>query len=110
MRRLKEESPTPASAGETVWKLRLYVVDEKPRCLAAFANLKRICDEHLPGRYHIEVIDLIRRPELSSRDRVLAIPTLVRCFPGPERRLIGDLSNTERVMARLELPASVGVT
>lgn len=86
-----------------VWKLRLYVAGQKPNCLLAFANLKRICAEHLAGNVEIEVIDLLRNPQLSRDDHILAIPTLVRLSPHPVRKLIGDLSNTERALAGLNL-------
>lgn len=90
---------------KTIWKLRLYVTNETPRCLAAYSKLKAICEHHLAGMYQIEVIDLFENPESSRGDQILAVPTLVRRFPGPARRVIGDLSNTERVLAGLALPA-----
>ena len=85
------------------WELRLYVAGQTPRSLTAFANLKRICEEHLSGRYRIEVIDLLEQPHLSRGDQILAIPTLVRKLPEPMRKIIGDLSNTERVLIGLDL-------
>ena len=85
------------------WELRLYVAGQTPKSLAAFANLKKICDEHLAGQYEIEVIDLIKNPQLASGDQILAIPTLVRKLPQPIRKIIGDLSNTERVLVGLNL-------
>ena len=85
------------------WKLRLYVAGQTPRSLAALANLKRLCEEHLKGRYRIEVIDLLATPTLAKDDQILAIPTLVRRLPEPVRRIIGDLSNTERVLVGLDL-------
>ncbi len=89
------------------WDLRLYVAGQTPRSLAAFANLKKICEEHLKGQYHIEVIDLLENPQLGRGDQILAIPTLVRKLPPPLRKIIGDLSNTERVLVGLDLkPAS----
>ena len=88
--------------GET-YRLRLYVAGQTPKSLAAFANLKRICDEHLAGRYSIEVIDLLENPQLAQGDQILAIPTLVRRLPEPIRKIIGDLSNTERVLVGLDL-------
>lgn len=85
------------------WNLRLYVAGQTSRCLQAFANLKKLCDEHLPGVYHIEVIDLVQNPKLAQGDQILAIPTLVRRLPTPVRKIIGDLSNTERVLVGLDL-------
>jgi circadian clock protein KaiB len=84
-------------------RLRLYVAGQTPRSLAAIANLERICEEHLAGRYGIEVIDLLERPQLAAGDQILAIPTLVRALPEPVKRIIGDLSNTERVLVGLDL-------
>jgi circadian clock protein KaiB len=88
--------------GET-WQLRLYVAGQSPKSLRAFANLKELCEEHLPGRYEIEVIDLIEHPALARSDDILAIPTLVRRLPAPLRKIIGDLSDTERVLVGLRL-------
>jgi circadian clock protein KaiB len=85
------------------YELRLYVAGQTPRSLTAFANLKKICDEHLAGQYHIEIIDLLKHPQLASGDQILAIPTLVRKLPPPIRKIIGDLSNTERVLVGLDL-------
>ena len=85
------------------WILRLYVAGPTPKCLAAFANLKRLCDEHLKGQYQIEVIDLLTTPQLARGDEIVAIPTLVRRLPLPLRRMIGDLSNTERVLVGLQI-------
>jgi circadian clock protein KaiB len=84
-------------------QLRLYVAGQTPKSLQAFANLKKICEEHLKGRYQIEVIDLIENPQLAKGDQILAIPTLVRKIPEPLRKIIGDLSNTERVLVGLDL-------
>jgi len=86
-----------------VWDLRLYVAGQTPKCLTAFANLKRLCEEHLEGRYSIEVIDLLQNPQLAEGDQILAIPTLVRRLPNPLRKVIGDLSNEERVLVGLDL-------
>ena len=85
------------------YNLRLYVAGQTPKSLQAFANLKRICEEHLEGRYHIEVVDLLENPQLAKGDQILAIPTLVRKLPEPIRKIIGDLSNTERVLVGLDL-------
>ncbi len=92
--------PKPA---EKAWELRLYVAGQTPKSLTAFANLKKICEEHLAGQYHIEVIDLLQKPQLAGDDQILAIPTVVRKLPAPLRRIIGDLSNTERVLIGLDL-------
>ena len=81
----------------------MYVAGQTPKSLAAFANLKKICEEHLAGEYHIEVIDLLKNPQLASGDQILAIPTLVRKLPEPIRKIIGDLSNTERVLVGLDI-------
>ena len=86
-----------------VWQLRLYVAGRTPKSVAAFANLKRICEEHMQGRYHVEVIDLLEQPQLAKGDQILAIPTLVRKLPEPLKRIIGDLSNEERVLVGLDL-------
>ena len=88
---------------EEKWTLRLYVAGQTPRSLTAFANLKQICEEHLKGRYEIEVIDLMVNPALAKDDQILALPTLVRKLPEPVRKIIGDLSNTERVLVGLDL-------
>lgn len=85
------------------WRLRLYVAGQTPNSLKAFANLKSLCEEHLAGRYHIEVVDLIENPKLAAGDQIVAIPTLVRKLPPPMRKIIGDLSSTERVLVGLDL-------
>lgn len=86
-----------------VWHLRLYVAGQTPKSLAAFANLKKIAEEHLKGQYTIEVIDLMENPRLAKGDQILAIPTLVRRLPEPMRKIIGDLSNEERVLVGLNI-------
>jgi circadian clock protein KaiB len=85
------------------WNLRLYTAGQSPKSLAALANLKRVCDEHLAGRYTIEVVDLLKHPRLAKDDQIVAIPTLVRKLPEPLRRLVGDLSDTERTLVGLQL-------
>jgi circadian clock protein KaiB len=85
------------------WELRLYTAGETPRSTAALANLRKICEEHLAGRYTIEVVDLLARPQLAQGEQIVAIPTLVRRLPEPMRKIIGDLSNTERVLIGLDL-------
>jgi circadian clock protein KaiB len=90
-----------------VWDLRLYVAGQTPHCAVAFSNLKNLCETHLASRYRIAVIDLLQNPQLSRSDQILAIPTLVRRLPAPVRKIIGDLSNTERVLVGLDIrPAS----
>lgn len=84
------------------WILRLYIAGQTPKSLTAFANLKRICEEHLPGRYQIEVIDLTKQPQLAQNDQIVALPTLVRKLPEPVKRVIGDLSNVERVLVGMD--------
>lgn len=84
-------------------ELRLYVAGQTPRSMAALNNLKKICEEHLKGRYRIEVIDLLVNPQLARGDQILAIPTVVRKLPQPVRRIIGDLSQTEKVLVGLDL-------
>jgi circadian clock protein KaiB len=85
------------------WQLRLYVAGQTPKSLAAFANLRKICEEHLAGQYQIEVIDLLENPKLARGDQILAIPTLVRKLPPPVKKIIGDLSNTEKVLVGLDV-------
>lgn len=91
------------AADPNVWNLRLYVAGQTPRSLTAFTNLKRLCEEHLPGRYEIEVVDLVKNPHLAQNDQIVALPTLVRKLPEPMKRVIGDLSNSERVMVGIDL-------
>jgi circadian clock protein KaiB len=85
------------------YHLRLYVAGQTSKSLAAMANLKRVCEEHLAGRYEIEVIDLLKNPQLAAGDQIIAIPTLVRKLPAPLKRIIGDLSNTEKVLVGLDV-------
>jgi circadian clock protein KaiB len=97
------------TAREDIWNLRLYVAGQTPKSLAAFANLKNICEEHLADKYTTEIIDLLKNPILAKGDQILAIPTLVRKLPEPVRKIIGDLSNTERVLVGLDLrPGAAG--
>jgi len=86
--------------------MRLYVAGQTPKSLAAFSNLKQLCDQHLNGRYQIEVVDLLKQPQLAQNDQIVALPTLVRKLPEPIKRVIGDLSNLERVMIGLDLLAA----
>ncbi len=100
--------PTPLSSmvdneARPAWDLRLYVAGQTAKSLAAFENLKKICEEHLAGQYRIEVVDLLEHPQLARGDQIIAMPTLVRKLPPPIRKIIGDLSNTERVLVGLDL-------
>jgi len=97
------EEHSAQQQGESCWELRLYVAGQTQKSLAALANLHRICDQHLKGRYQIEVIDLLKHPQLAAGDQILAVPTLVRNLPQPLRKIIGDLSNTERVLVGLDI-------
>lgn len=85
------------------WELRLYVAGQTAKSVQAFANLKRICEEHLAGEYQIEIVDLQQNPQLAASDQIIALPTLVRKLPEPVRKIIGDLSNTEKVLVGLDL-------
>ena len=87
---------------EGLWDLRLYVSDHTPKSAAAFANLKRICEEHLAGNYRIEVIDLCQQPQLAQEEQIVAIPTVVRRSPLPPRRVVGDLSSAEKTLRGLQ--------
>jgi len=89
-----------------LWQLRLYVMDQTPKSVTAFANLKEFCESHLKGRYRITVIDLVKQPQLAKGDQILAIPTVVRKLPKPVRTLIGNLSDTARVLVGLDLCAA----
>jgi circadian clock protein KaiB len=98
------QEPPPPESGE-FYELRLYIAGQTPKSVAAIANLKRFCEEHLAGKYRIEVIDLVENPKLARTDQILAIPTLVRRLPEPIRKIIGDLSNSERVLVGLDVRA-----
>ncbi len=89
--------------GKAIWQLRLYVAGHTPKSMTALSNLKKLCEEHLHGFYELEVIDLIKQPQLASGDQIFAIPTLVRRLPSPVKKIIGDLSNTERVLVGLDV-------
>lgn len=101
--RTNGKTPIPPTKAPDLWELRLYVAGQTPRAIAAFANLKRICEEHLGEKYQIEIIDLLKDPQLAKGDQILAVPTLVRKLPVPVRKIIGDLSDTERVLVGLDL-------
>ena len=100
---LKQIADKNEGVGEEVYQLRLYVAGQTPRSVAAFANLKKLCEEFLPGRYNIEVVDLVKHPQLAAGDQILAIPTLERKLPQPLRRIVGDLRDTERALVGLQL-------
>ena len=100
---MSKNSEISKEADSEVWELRLYVAGQTPNSIRAFANLKKIAEEHLKGKYTIEVIDLIKNPQLAAGDQILAIPTLVRKLPEPIKKIIGDLSNTERVLVGLDV-------
>jgi len=101
---MMEDNKTEQDCPDTVqYELRLYVAGQTAKSLMAFANLKRICESHLNGEYRIEVIDLIKTPQLAAGDQILAVPTLVRRLPEPIKKIIGDLSNEERVLVGLDI-------
>lgn len=100
---LKSPRAPRASDSEDKWVLRLYVAGQTPKSLVALANLKRICEEHLAHSYKLEVIDLVKQPQLAAGDQIVAVPTLVRRLPPPIKRIVGDLSNTERVIVGMDL-------
>ena len=100
---MSKNSEISKEADSEVWELRLYVAGQTPNSIRAFANLKKIAEEHLKGKYTIEVVDLVKNPQLAAGDQILAIPTLVRKLPEPIKKIIGDLSNTERVLVGLDI-------
>lgn len=105
----KQSATDALDESAETWELRLYVAGRSPKSVAAFANLKRLCDEHLSGRYRIEVLDLLENPQLAAGDQIVAIPTLIRKLPEPLRRIVGDLSDAERTLVGLQLrPAAAG--
>lgn len=99
----RRQTKPPTKPPSDRWALRLYVAGQTPKCITAFNNLKLICENQLKGKYHIEVIDLLKNPQLARDNQILAVPTLVRKLPLPVRNIIGDLSNTERVLVGLDL-------
>ena len=98
-----EKGNSPSNPSAEVWELRLYVAGQTSKSVTAFSNLKKICEQHIPGKYKIEVVDLLKNPTLAKGDQILAIPTVVRKLPPPIRKIIGNLSNTERVLVGLDL-------
>ena len=101
----RRPAANPRRRAAKPWQLRLYVMDETPKSVAAFANLKRICEDHLKGRYRITVIDLLKHPKLARGDQILATPTVVRFLPNPVRMIIGSLSDAANVLVGLDLRA-----
>jgi circadian clock protein KaiB len=100
--------PEPAAPEAEHWNLRLYVAGQSPKSLRAFTNLTRLCEEYLPARYTIEIVDLVENPQLAAGDEIVAIPTLVRRLPSPMRKIIGDLSDDDRVLVGLQLRPAEG--
>ena len=94
---------TKTDSTEEIWNLRLYVAGQTPKSITAFANLKKICEKHLEGKYSIEVIDLLKNPQLAKGDQIIALPTLIRKLPEPIKKIIGDLADTERVLVGLDI-------
>ena len=103
----RKKKPAKSAPVVETWILKLYVAGQTPKSIAAFANLKEICDKHLAGKYRIEIVDLVKNPMLAKGDQILAIPTLVRQLPPPVKKLIGDLANTERVLIGLDIQPAV---
>lgn len=99
----KLKQTKPKKKAEEKWELRLYVAGQTPKSLTAFSNLKEYCEEHLKGKYRIQIIDLVKKPQLAKDHQILAIPTLVRQVPTPIRKIIGDLSNKEKVLVGLDI-------
>jgi circadian clock protein KaiB len=99
----RADAPTGQPGGEKFWDLRLYVAGQSPKSVRAFTNLKKICEQHMDGRYRIQVIDLLKNPQLAAGDQILAVPTLVRTLPVPIKQIIGDLSNEDRTLVGLDL-------
>jgi circadian clock protein KaiB len=105
---LSEDCSVTPSPQDKAYRLRLYVAGQTPKSTLAFTNLKQICEDHLQGRYEIEIVDLLENPQLARGDQILAVPTLVRRLPEPIKKIIGDLSNTERVLVGLDLQERAG--
>jgi circadian clock protein KaiB len=105
---MQQTLTAPTACDSSSFVLRLYVAGQTPKCMRAFSNLKRICEQYLTNRYRIEMIDLLDNPALARGDQILAVPTLVRRMPEPVRKIIGDLSNTQRVLAGLSIDVAQG--
>jgi len=106
MKRAKKTHNGGNGTKQDVWNLRLYIAGHTAKSLAALSNLETICEQHLHGKFHVEVVDLLKDPQLASGDQILAIPTLVRRLPPPMKKIIGDLSKTDRVLVGLDLRPS----
>jgi circadian clock protein KaiB len=102
-KRLAKKRRTPKSTRGSFWELRLYIAGQTPNSMAAIANLKKICEDQLRGKYRIEVIDLLKKPQLAKGDQIVAIPTLVRRLPPPVKKIVGNLSKTERALVGLDI-------
>ena len=100
---ITDDPAGPLAGPGEYWDLRLYVTGRSPKCVRAIGNLRRVCEEHLAGRYHIEVVDLLEDPRLAADDQILAVPTVVRKLPEPIRKIVGDLSDTDRLLVGLQL-------
>ncbi|HVO68224.1 MAG TPA: circadian clock KaiB family protein [Syntrophales bacterium] len=106
-----KKKPAKVLSDRDAWILKLYVAGQTPRSIAAFANLKQVCEEHLAGKYRIEIVDLLKNPTLAKGEQIFALPTVVRQLPTPVKKLIGDLANTERVLVGLNIkPVAKGVS
>lgn len=105
--RRAQSAPRAAATNHDGWNLRLYVAGDSPRSRSALANLQKLCEARLKDNYHIEVIDLTKRPDLAKADQILAVPTLIRKIPEPMKRVIGDLSNADRALVALDMQAAV---
>jgi circadian clock protein KaiB len=101
--RTKKSAAGRSSKSDSKWNLRLYVAGQTPKSLSAMNNLRRVLDQHVPGAYKIEIVDLLANPRLAKEDQIVAIPTLVRKLPNPIRKIIGDLSDEERTLVGLQL-------
>ncbi len=97
------DPPRSAASPEEIWKLRLYVTGQAPACVRALANLQRVCAHWLPGRYHIEVVDLLKNPRQAVEDQIVAVPTLVKAYPPPVRKVVGDLADDDRLLVIMQL-------
>ena len=104
--RAADDGAGAVAEAEQFWDLRLYVTGRSPKCLRAIENLRRVCEEHLAGRYRIEIVDLLENPRLAAEDQILAVPTVVRRVPWPTRKIVGDLSDTGRLLAGLQIQRS----
>lgn len=105
-RKQSTKSRKAEAVEEEQWTLRLYVAGQTPKSITAFSNLKRLCEQHLAGRYTIEVIDLLKNPQLAQGDQIVALPTLVRKLPEPLKKVIGDLSDSQKFLVGLDLRAN----